>query len=473
MKIPQILHTLSRVLQRENASAIMIGGCVRDYFLELPSKDYDIEVYGLGSLEALESILEDYGSVNKVGKSFGVLKFMYKNEEYDFSLPRTESKIAKGHIGFEVHLDGGLDFECASIRRDFTINAIGYDIEKKVFIDPFGGLGDIKKKKLRHINEKTFIEDPLRVYRAVQFVARFGFALSDDTFLLCKRMVESSALDELPKERVYAEWKKLLLKSKNPSLGFELMRELGIMKQYFSELNMLIGTPQSSKWHPEGDVWIHTMMALDRMSEQLFEDKTKYTNKEKLKLLFAIVCHDLGKPDTTTIGKEGAIRAIGHEKEGLKYTKSLMYKLTDEHAFIEALLPLVEHHLKPSQFYAAKSRDAAIRRLAIKVNIEELIVVAKADFLGRTTKEALSGDYKAGEWLLAKASSLGVNSKAPNSFIKGRDLISLGLDPSPRFREIIDEVYTLQIEGDIRSKEEALKYLQIHYCRNLDNYLQK
>ncbi len=458
MKLPKILQTISKELHSKHAKTIVVGGSVRDHFLEIDIKDYDIEVYGLDSMVELEELLGEYGSVNLVGKSFGVLKFQHEGEEYDFSFPRTESKVGVGHRGFDVEVDGNLDFKTAAKRRDFTVNALGYDIEEKAFIDPFGGLEDIKQKQLRHIDDKTFIEDPLRVYRAVQFCARFGFTLSLETKILCSEMVEQGMLAELPKERIYTEWKKLLLKAPKPSLGFELMRELGILELYFPELYALIGVPQSPKWHPEGDVWVHTMMTVDEMARLRTKDE-----KYNLKMMFAILCHDLGKAVSTTVDDEGNIRSIGHEKTGLVLTKTLMYRLMDEHDFIESLLPLVEHHLKPSQFYAAKSGSKAIRKLATKVNIEELVVVAKADFLGRTTEEALTRDYKAGEWLLQKAAKLKVKTKPLERFLQGRDLIDLGLEPSPQFKDIIDEVYALQLEGSVFSKEEALAYIANKY----------
>ena len=457
MKIPKIIQTISKELQKQNAKAIVVGGSVRDHFLELPIKDYDIEVYGLENMEQLEELLAKYGSVNLVGKSFGVLKFIHEGEEYDFSFPRVESKVGDGHRGFDVEVDGSMSFKKAARRRDFTVNALGYDVEEKRFIDPFSGLEDIEQKKLRHIDDETFVEDPLRVYRAVQFCARFGYVLADDTFVLCKRMVEERMLEELPKERIYKEFVKLLIKSPKPSLGFELMRELGILC-YFPELEALIGVVQSPQWHPEGDVWIHTLMCVDEMAVLLGEDETL-----NLKYMFSILCHDLGKATTTTIDEDGRIRAKGHEEAGLEPTKSLMYRLMDEHDFIKSLLPLVEHHLKPSQFYAGGAKASAIRRLATKVNIEELLVVAKADFLGRTTEEALTRDYKAGEWLSEQASKLNVNTKPLEHLLQGRDLIELGFEPSPKFTDILNEVYTLQIEGNVENKDQALRYVKDKY----------
>ena len=458
MKIPTILKTISKELKSKNAKAIIVGGSVRVHFLELPIKDYDVEVYGLEDLEELEALLSKHGSVNLVGKSFGVLKFTYDGEEYDFSFPRTEEKVGAGHRGFEVEVNGALAYAEASKRRDFTLNALGYAIEDETFLDPFDGLKDMEQKIIRHIDDETFVEDPLRVYRAVQFCARFGYTLADETFALCQKMVQRGMLEELPKERVYVEWQKLLLKSPKPSIGFELMRKLGITKRYFPELHALIDVPQSPKWHPEGDVWIHTMMTIDEMAKLLVDDE-----KQNLKLMFAILCHDLGKATHTTIEEDGRIRAIGHEEAGVEPTKSLLYRLTDEHDFIEAILPLVEHHLKPSQFYQGKAKKSAFRRLATKVNIEELVVVAKADFLGRTTKESLEGVYHAGAWMLARAKDLKVAQKPLEPLVQGRDLIALGFEPSPKFKEILELVYEKQLEGYLESKQGAMDFVKERY----------
>ena len=176
--------------------------------------------------------------------------------------------------------------------------------------------------------------------------------------------------------------------------------------------------------------------------------------------MFAILCHDLGKATHTTVEVDGRIRAIGHEEAGLEPTKSLLYRLTDEHDFIESLLPLVEHHLKPSQFYAGKAKASAIRRLATKVNIEALVCVAKADFLGRTTEESLIGIYHAGAWMLEKSKALKVMNKPLEPLLQGRDLIALGLEPSVKFKEILDGVYAKQLEGKLTSREEALVYVK-------------
>ncbi len=453
MKTEKIVKKLSKILVSRDAKAIIVGGSVRDHFLKLAIKDYDIEVYGLESVEELEEILKEYGSVNLVGKSFGVLKFRYDGEEYDFSFPRKERKVGVGHRGFDVSCDGSLSFKEASLRRDFTINAMGYDIEKDEFLDPYGAKKDMKEKLLRHINSKTFIEDPLRVYRAIQFCARFEYRLDADTFKLCKYMVEQGMLDELPKERIYEEFKKLLLKSSKPSIGFELMRALGIVKRYYPELYAIIDVPQSKIWHPEGDVWVHTLMCVDKMATlKTGEDK------QDLKMMFGVLCHDFGKATHTQIYPD-KISAIGHEKAGVEPTQRFLYRLSDEHDFIQSILPLVRYHLAPSSYFRNGAKNSTIRRLSTKVNIEELVMVARADFLGRTTEASLRGDYEAGDWLLRKAKELDVYTQPPKPLLQGRDLIALGYQPSKKFKEMLDSVYLNQIEGDIRTKEEAIRYI--------------
>ena len=209
--------------------------------------------------------------------------------------------------------------------------------------------------------------------------------------------------------------------------------------------------------------------------------------KQKLKLLFAVLCHDFGKPLTTTIELHNGeiiewspstrltlnaerftrIRAIGHEKAGIEPTQTFMYRLTNEHDFIESILPLVEHHMKPSQFYAQGAKAGAIRRLATKVNIAELVLVAKADFLGRAIKEAKEGVYLAGEWLLERAKTLDVEKKPLQILVQGRDLIALGMKPSAEFKTILQEVYEEQLEGRFGSREEALAYIGEKYMRQI------
>ena len=466
MLLPSSLRTLLDALIQQDARPILVGGAVRDYLLGRPVKDYDVEVYGVSGMEALADMLEPLGSVNAVGRQFGVLKFQSaESVEVDFSLPRTEEKTGTGHRGFAVTTDGALDFAIAARRRDFTINAIGYDVASGEYLDPFEGRRDLKRGILRHIDDATFVEDPLRVYRAVQFAARFELEVAEETFALCRDMVEQGMLDELPRERVWGEWQKLLSRSLRPSVGFELMRKLGITERYFPELHALIGVPQSPEYHPEGDVWNHTMMTLDAMAEQVAGSKEEVGSgkKQKLKFLLAILCHDLGKATHTQIETDGRIRAIGHEAAGVEPTRSLLARLTDEHDLIESIVPLVEYHLAPAQYYRNTARDKTIRRLSVRLaphaNIRDLCVVAYADFLGRDRDDARSGIDPSTQWLEERAEALGVLDAPPVALLQGRDLIELGLEPSVRFGEILDAVYEEQIRGNVKVRDEALRFV--------------
>ena len=479
------LRAVLEALIDAKARPVIVGGSVRDSMREQPVKDYDIEVYGVDRMDTLSQMLRPFGSVNEVGQQFGVLKLRLQSEEVDIALPRTETKVGAGHRGFSVTTDGDLDFAMAARRRDFTINAMGYDVANDAWLDPYGGREDLEAGVLRHVDADTFVEDPLRVYRAVQFAARFEMRLAEETLMLCRQMVAEGQLDELPRERVWAEWQKLLLQAPRPSVGLELMRDLGIIQRYFPQLHAIIDVPQNPEYHPEGDVWRHTMMAVDAMANELEKkleirnEKLEIADKDRLVYMLAILCHDLGKATHTTIEYDGKverydpaihdplptthplrIRAIGHEAAGVEPARAMLEKLTGEKALVEAILPLVEHHLKPATYYRNGAKAKTIRRLSTKVTIRDLILVAKADFLGRDRDDARSGIDPSGEWLTERAQALGVYTSPPAPLLHGRDLIALGMEPSPRFGEILDALYEEQLRGTITTRDEAMVWVR-------------
>lgn len=233
IEIPQILVTILTKLQEHGYRPYLVGGCVRDFFLNKQIKDFDVEVFDLDNLQNIIPILEQFGSVNSVGKSFGVLKLSIKEFDFDFSLPRTEQKTGKTHRDFLVKTDSKLSYKDAARRRDFTINAIYYDYFSKTFIDPFNGINDLDNKIIKHIDDKTFVEDSLRVYRAIGFSSRFNFEIDSKTKDLCFKIIESKELNFLPKERVFEELKKIFLKSPKPSVGLKLIDFFGIFSINF------------------------------------------------------------------------------------------------------------------------------------------------------------------------------------------------------------------------------------------------
>ena len=450
--LPEELTPVTGHLLSQGCYPVIVGGYLRDVLIDVESKDIDIEVYAVKNLETLQKMLEGFGSLNLVGKSFGILKLTLGIYEIDFSLPRRESKKARGHRGFNVHLSGEMDFITAALRRDFTINAIGFDLNSSLLLDPYGGQKDLASHILRCVNETTFVEDPLRVLRAVQMAARFNLTCDDSLLKLMRKMVSEGVLGELPKERLFGELKKLLLKAANPSIGFKLMDTLGIL-DFLPELKALKGIPQDPEYHPEGDVWTHSLMAVDAMAVLRTND-----DKRDLTLMLAILCHDFGKPYTTKIAK-GQWRALGHETAGLEPTRSFLERISNEKKLIENVLALVEQHQRPSQFYKQKSKNPAIRRLMLKVNIKDLVMVAKADFLGRSTKAAASGQYPAGEWLLEKAGHLNIANGTIKPLLKGRDLIAAGLTPSDQFKVILDYAFEAQLDEAFETNEGAKKWL--------------
>jgi tRNA nucleotidyltransferase (CCA-adding enzyme) len=458
LTLPKILEDILKDLQKIGATPIVVGGSVRDFFLNIPVKDYDIEIFGIDSLDIIQKSLEKFGSVKLVGKSFGVLTLRVNEYDFDFALPRIEKKIGNTHQDFEVITNANLSFKEAAIRRDFTINAIGYDFFKQEFLDPFDGIKDLKNKIIKHINDTTFIEDSLRVYRAVQFASRFDFEIAENTKELCKQIVLNDELTYLPKERVYEEFKKLFLKSEKPSIGFELLRELGLLK-YFQELEVLIGCIQEPEYHPEGDVWIHTMMSLDELARILKEENIE-DEYRKLYLFYGILCHDFGKPFCT---KEinGKITSFKHEALGIEPTISFLSKLTNEKKFIEIVCSLVKNHLTPFQLYLAESSLKAIKRLSLKVNIEDLCFICLADCLGRTIKDKEKCP-KATSWLLNKAKELDIHNEPIKQLVLGRDLIELGFKPSNKFKEILEFAFDLQIDENMNKEEIIKKIIEIY-----------
>jgi len=450
IKIPKSIEKVFSVLFDHGAYPLIVGGYVRDHFLKRKSKDIDIEVYGINSLKKLQAALEELAPVHEVGKNFGVLKMDYDGYDLDISLPRTEKKTGKGHTGFDVQTNGQLDFKTAAKRRDFTMNAIGYDTKSGYFIDPYDGQKDIEAGIIRHVNETTFIEDPLRVLRAVQFSARFNFKLDTNTLKLCQNMVREKMLEELPAERIFEEYKKLLLKANTPSIGFELLDEMNAL---YPELKALQGVVQDEKYHPEGDVWIHTMMSIDAMAELRTGE-----SKRDITLMLATLCHDLGKVEATEL-IDNKVRSIGHENI-LEPTKNFIQRLSDEKALLDEIEPLIKEHLMPSALFKQKSKDPAIRRLSTRVNIENLVLLARADHFGRTTKDAQTKTYKAGDWLLEKAKKLKIKNSQPKPFLLGRHLIDEGMNPGLEFKVILNEAYENQLDGKIRGEKSAVNWLR-------------
>jgi tRNA nucleotidyltransferase (CCA-adding enzyme) len=324
-------------------------------------------------------------------------------------------------------------------------------------IDPYQGRDDLQNRILRAVSGQTFAEDSLRVLRAAQFAARFEFDIEPETIELC-RAIE---LTDLPRERIWGEMEKLLLRARRPSIGLRWLHRFGAFEQLFPELKALVGVPQEKEWHPEGSVDIHTWLVVDRARELI--DDLPYP--KQVTVMLGALCHDFGKPATTEFA-EGRIRSRGHEEAGIPPTESFLDRLnihTLEGYDVRAqVIALVRDHLKPGEFYKKRDEvgDGAFRRLARRCELELLYRVAKADSLGRNAdwvprEEWFTADAQ--EWFINHARELKVEARAPAPLLMGRHLLEMGIKPGPQMGEITRAVYEMQLDGSIHSLDDALR----------------
>ena len=438
---------LADAVRSAGGRALVVGGWVRDRLRNVPSKDLDVEVFGL-SQERLLTVLGGLGRVEAVGQSFPVYKLWDVAEhDIDVALPRRESKQGRGHKGFEVRGDPDMPLIEAARRRDFTINAIGWDPLTDVYEDPFDGKADLNRAVLRAVDAATFGDDSLRVLRAVQFAARFEFTLDENTAALCRTI----PLDDLPAERVWGEIEKLLLQAARPSIGLALALDLGVVERVLPELLPLVGCAQEPEWHPEGDVWVHTLMVVDEAVTQSHD----LDRPQRTAIMLGAVCHDLGKPSTTAF-IDGRIRSLDHEQAGVEPTLRLLDRLNVHsiggYDVREQVVGLVAHHLKPGMLHkAGNAGDGAFRRLAQKVDLELLARLARADCRGRRPGVF---DCSAMDWFIERARAVGV--RPPDPLLLGRHLLALGVPAGPRVGEILKAVYERQLDGEITTVEAAI-----------------
>lgn len=423
--------------------ALMVGGSVRDLVLGVKDvKDVDLEVYGVEP-ETLEKIIGSRYEFDPCGVSFGVLKI--KRLDIDISLPRRESKRGEGHRGFMLDADPNLTIPEAASRRDFTINAMYYDPLAEELIDPYGGLKDLEGRILRHVSEK-FKEDPLRVLRGMQFIARFDLKPAPETIAICREV----DIEGLPPERLFEEWAKLLTKGVAIRRGLDFLRDVGWVR-YFPELERLIGCKQDPEWHPEGDAWVHTGHALDYFAQHRTGDE------DDLIVGLAVLCHDLGKPMTTKF-EGGRLRSLGHEEAGLEPTLSFLRRITNEERILKEVPPLVTNHMVPYSLWKSQAGDSAIRRLAVKVvRIDRLLRVCRADGWGRPPSKPRCVDV---DWLEEKANQLAVGKSVSKPIVQGRDLIALGYKPSVKFGKWLSACFEAQLDGKFVDHDGGMRFLQ-------------
>lgn len=442
----KMAREVARLVAAKGGRTFYVGGFVRDALIHKENKDVDIEVHGI-SPGSLEEILDTLGERMVIGESFGI--FGLKGYSLDIAMPRKEEARGQGHKDFDIFVDPFIGTEAAARRRDFTFNALMQDVLTEEIVDHFCGVEDLKAGILRHVNDKSFAEDPLRVLRAAQFAARFGFRVAKETVELCRRM----PLQHLPRERIEGELKKALLKAERPSIFFEVLREMNQLDCWFPEVKALIGVPQNPKYHSEGDVWIHTMMVLDEAAKLRDRAANPYW------FMLSALTHDFGKAICTE-EKDGVLHAYQHEIKGLPLIETFLRRITNEVKLIEYVLNLAEYHMKPNTVASARSaKKVTTRMYDLAVDPEGLLCIALADDRGRITQEP-AADHES--FLYERLEVFRELMARP--YVMGKDLVEAGLRPGVEFTEILKHAHKLRLAGI--PKDSALKQT-LAYARTI------
>lgn len=432
--IPEALWTVCEKVRIQAGQAWLVGGSVRDLTLGVTPKDWDVEVYGLEP-DVLQATLKKLGSCEHVGKQFGVTKLWIDGLEIDVALPRKEVKSGLGHKGFTIDSDPYLEPERAVLRRDFTMNAMMFNPLTEQFLDFHGGFEDLKCKRLKHVS-KAFVEDPLRPLRAMQFAARFQLILAPETARLCETMLMEAKT--LPAPRIWQEWLKWS-GSDFPSYGLKALRDMGWGSLY-PALQTMVGCPQDVYWHPEGDVWTHTCLVLDAAAQ--LKTQREFSQQEQTMLLFAALCHDLGKPEATFVDDAGKVCAPQHDKLGVKPSIIFLKSIAAPKWLLVAVQPLVEEHMT---HFSGEPTTGAVRRLASRLTPVRLRLweaLTQADACGRTP----APPSRPGLPWLEKAIDVHVSEQKSKAIVTGKLLLSWGMKPSAEMGEVLEKAYAAQMD---------------------------
>lgn len=434
-----MINDICKKIKEAGGTAYYVGGYVRDKLLNRDNKDIDIEVHGI-DIDTLKNVLSKFGTVDEFGKSFGVIQI--HGLDVDWSIPRKETKTGDGHKDFDIEYDPYIGIEGASRRRDFCMNAIMQDVLTGEVYDPFEGVDDIRQGIIRHIDDKTFVEDPLRVLRAAQFASRFGFNIDPITLSLCKNI----NINTLPKERIFEEVKKALLKSEHPSIFFEYLKTMKHLEEFFPELADLIDCKQNSKFHREGDVWTHTMMTID------FAAKLKEKVDNPLAFMLSALFHDIGKPITISVDDKGEIHNLEHGSKGVPVAIKAISRLTDEKKLIKYVTEMVRYHEDLHQAYNGRSKQKTFNKIFDRVECsKDLAYLAIADSKGK-----IPGDLGSEEMILLNALKE-FNITMSKEFIMGRDLLIAGYKAGPEMGPMLELAHKLRLAGV--DKDTALKQI--------------
>ena len=449
---------------------VIVGGSVRDALLAAHSgramqpKDVDIEVYGADVADLIPALAR-VGSVNEVGVSFGVLTVRCDGEDFDVSLPRVDSKVGDGHRGFDVRVDHGLEEVDAFGRRDFTVNAMGWDPTTAELVDPYAGLADLEDGVLRHTTD-AFDEDPLRVLRAVQFAGRFGFELAPETTEKCVAL--AGVFGELPGSRVWGEWWKIATKARWPSKSLQALHDTGL-ERHFPELAAVRDVPQDPTWHPEGPVHVHLGLAADAAAAAA--EAGGLDDEQRTIAVLGAMLHDLGKATQTHHESDGRITSRGHAEAGEEPVRSFLKRVGAPERYKAMIVPIVREHMCVAGIDTPTV--PAVRRLGRRLagpgghgpTLTQWAAVVAADHAGRGPA---SDPSPADAWL-ELASSLHEVDRPRPGLLTGAHLIAAGMKPGPEFKPVLAAALEAQDNGEFDDESGATAWFQSHLSATLES----
>jgi len=424
--------SLARLLTESGHTAYFAGGCVRDKLLGLSPKDYDIATSATPA-----EVLKLFPKSNEVGAHFGVVIAKHEGHHIEIATFRTDGSYGDGRRPDSVTFSTP---EEDAHRRDFTINGLFENPETGEVIDHVNGLSDLKSRTLRAIGNPSdrFQEDALRLLRAVRFSTTLGFPIEPVTLAAIRE--NAHLLDKVSPERIRDEFSKTIT-SRNRRRGLELLVDTSLIGYFLPEVLPMIACGQPPEWHPEGDVYTHTCIMLEMLEPDA-----------PLALCLATLLHDIAKPPTQTIDPDGRIRFNGHDAMGAEMAETILSRLKYPNAVIRDAAHMVSRHM---QFMNVRQmRKSTLKRFMAEPTFPQEMELHRVDC---ASSNGFTDNYI---FLNEKAGEFASEPLIPPPLVTGRDLISRGLEPGPRFREILEEIQTEQLENRLSTREEALGYLE-------------
>jgi putative nucleotidyltransferase with HDIG domain len=407
--------------------AYLTGGCVRDLLLGRAAKDFDV-----ATSARPDELLRLFPGSGQVGAHFGVVLVHEDGAHVEVATFRSDLEYLDGRHPDGVHFE--TDPRQDALRRDFTINALLLDPVNSEVLDFVNGRADLDAKLIRAIGdpERRFREDHLRLLRAVRFAARLGFEIEAETFAAIQR--HASLIQSVSAERVCDEVARILTEG-NARMGLELLDATGLLQEVLPEVAALKGVQQPPEFHPEGDVWTHTLIMMDGLQEP------------SVTLALGVLLHDIGKPATFRVAER--IRFDGHVEKGIEIAHALLMRLRFPHHVIEGVEALIANHMKFME--VPRMRESTLKRFMRQPDFEEHMELHRLDCLSS------HGGLDNYEFVRKKQREVPPEQLKPAPLLTGRDLIAAGYQPGPKFGVVLSEIEDAQLEGRISTAAEAME----------------